>query len=391
MKKNIYKEKIILISLFFYFLTLFMIPNSTLYLNQNYVTILEISKNIFLVLNLVFIVFFNRYNMDEIIVTLVTLILFIIIKLIAGVSPLLDLLFLIVAIKEVPLKKILKVYLSTQVISFTFILMLNYFGVIPARYVIRGGVMRSSLGFWHPNTAGLMLLSILLLLLYFTKGFKKLLSLVVINIINAIMFISTDSRTSLYLIIITTLITVVTMFLPIKKSFFLKSKWVVPILFMMITIVSVLLSVLYTQGNSIAIQISIMLTNRISIGSRFLSEYGISLFGQKVEYNSPNYLNQVVIGFEYRVLDNMYLKYIINYGLVSLVSLIGYLILISKKLSESELFFWNTYVPIFLFLGFTEQGAFNYAVNFFMLFGVLLFDSTKEIVTSKINERERLI
>ena len=376
-KKIYYKELIMLVVLAIYLFSVFFIQNSMLNLNPTMSGLVSVVKNFFLLSCIIIAIFFNRYTMKEIVIILSLLLLFIITDILAGSSPLLELLIFIVGLKEVPLKSILKTYLLTSLISYVGIILLNFLSVIPDRLVIRDGIERSSLGFWHPNTTSLGLLTIYLLAMYLSKDKYKVLLTIIFGILSMVVYTFTNSRTSMILILVAGLFTLISYIFRNAKYNILGTKHVLPFIFIGLTVISWIVSILYIHQNALAIQLSQLLSNRISLGARFIQEYGLSLFGQPIQYNSSNNLTQVVIGFQYRVLDNVYLKYLLNYGIISIVGLFLYLYILMYKLNKKNRILVNMYLLIYLFYGLAEQSAFNATVNFFMCFGVILFTNKK--------------
>ncbi|MGX7245839.1 hypothetical protein ACWOC1_13435 [Enterococcus quebecensis] len=376
MSKEFHLKKALVLTMFsIYLLTFFLIQNSMLNLITNFSDFALEFKNFYLLVSILFIVFFNRYSMNQIVVLVGMFIPLFITRIVAGASPLLELLIIVSSLKCVSLKNIIKTIYVTQVLSFTVILLLFFMSVIPDRIVIRDGVTRTSLGFWHPNTVGLMLLCIFILSIFSENKFSRLLfKLILFNAISVTVYGLTNSRTSFILVLSVSILVLVQHFFKENNIIFLNTRWFTPSVLLLLLFLSYFASLLYSKGNSQLIELNALVSNRISLGSKFLNEYSLTLFGQKVEYNSLNYLVQEIIGFQYRVLDNVYLKYLLNFGLISTCLLVWYLYKISSVLKSNYLKAWNTYLFIFLIFGLMEQSAFSYGTNFFLFFGVILLN-----------------
>ncbi|WP_430603298.1 hypothetical protein IGJ02_000686 [Enterococcus sp. DIV0724b] len=375
-KKLQFKNLLIISSFSVYLMTIFLIQNSTLNLVHSLANFAQIIKSGYIILSLLFILLFNKYSVKQIVVLATIFIPLFVTRVIVGVSPLLDLMIVITGLKCLSLKKILNTFFVTQAISFILILSLFFLSVIPDRVVIRDGIVRSSLGFWHPNTVGVMLLSLFMLSTFSEKKMTKLIFKIgVFNIISIIFYGLTNSRTSFFLILVVSCLTLLQYFFKNRNFLFINSRWFIPIIFIILFVVSYVSSILYLHGNSLIIKLSILLSNRISIGSRFINEYRLTFFGQQVEYSSLNYSVQEVVGFQYKVLDNVYLKYLLNYGAFSIGLLSLYLYRISKTLNNYYLKYWNIYLLIFLIFGLMEQSVFNVSTNFLLLFGVILLNN----------------
>lgn len=367
------KQGTVKFSLLIYLFSTFLIKNSMLNMNSLLSALANSFESIFILACLIFAIFFNRYTNKELISLLFFSIPLLITMIVVGSSPLLNLLIILVGIKSVPLKEILQIFLFSQIISSLIILFLRFTNVIPDRTVIRDGVSRLSLGFWHPNNAGLVLLSIFLLTLFLYQE-DKIKIIIGFNILNVIFFQFTNSRTSFLLIISATMLTFISNLLKDKRFNVLRSRYFIPVFFTLFLLGSYMLSELYSSGNLFAIKLSSLMSNRISLASGFIDEYGLSVFGTEIYYRTSNLLTQKVIGFEYRVLDNVYLKYLLNYGITTVIAIVAYFSLIPSKMNKKYLIIWNTYFIIFIIYGFIEQSAFNLITNYFMIFGVLILE-----------------
>lgn len=369
-----FKNVILQSSLFLYLISVFFIQNSTLNLNNSLSTISTYVKVVFLAICMVSTLFFNKYRIREIPVIIFLCIPLFITNIITGNSPLLDLLLIVIGMRSVPLTAVLRIFLSTHVLSFISIIMLRFLNFIPDRVLIREGILRNSLGFWHPNTTGLVLLSIFLLsLLLFSK--YKYSIIIVFNVANVTLYEFTNSRTAFLLIFFASFLIIIEPVMGRLKINLFKFRYFIPIVFVLLMIMSYTLSYLYILGNPFIHELSQLLSNRISLGSSFVQEYDASFFGRVIQYNSPNFSTQEVIGFQYRVLDNVYLKYYLNYGIFSILFLLFYLIAISRRLADKYLVSWNMYLLIFLIYGLIEQSAFNFPTNFFLIFGIIIMNT----------------
>lgn len=370
-----YIELIFFIPLIVYLISVFFVNNSMLNLNPLFIQLSGRIQSIFILFCMLFGVIFNKYTKKEVLILVILCIALFLVRIFADHSPLLDLLIIVNAARYVSLDKLLKVYLAVLSICSLMIVILNHFSIISDRVVFRDGIARLSLGFWHPNTLGIVLVNIFILSLYLYKR-KTVFFLIFFNILSILSYQVTGSRTTLILIFLISIVSVCQMVLNERFYKFLKSKYLIIIVFTSCLTFSIISASLYLNGNELMMRLSDLVSNRIMLGARFLNDYGISFFGDKVEYSSPNSLTQSVIGFSYAVLDNIYLKYIINYGLVSTLILGCYLFMVSNKLQDEKRLSWNIYFSIFLIYGLSEQSVFTWTTNFFMLFGVILFKST---------------
>lgn len=109
-------------------------------------------------------------------------------------------------------------------------------------------------------------------------------------------------------------------------------------------------------------------TQRIQLNNYFYEKYGITFLGQKVEYTLvPNFASN------YAIIDNAYVKLLINYGLIYSFFILIYNAALIKKLGDRR--YLGLLIPLvsFIVYGAVEQGYLQYWVNFSMLFGSVFF------------------
>lgn len=329
---------------------------------------------IFLCICVCYIFLFFNYNVYWILGVIALLFVFFIVKIRTGSFTFLDLLLTVLFLKDIPLEMILKRMFLIQTMFFFSTIILNILKILPARVLLRNGVIRSSLGFWHPNTPGIILLSLLSLSFILIDNKLKRISLITFfSVVGAGLFTYTNSRSSLLLMIVVLVIGIANSLFSKSKFYVFNWKFFIPIAFLCFTILSYLMSTWYSKGNILLQKLNILLSYRLSLGYKFIKEYGISVFGRHIQYTSTVQGQGNLFSYQYWVLDNVYLKILLNYGIVTIMVLVIYFTLVSLCLNKKQLLSWNAYFIVFIILGFSEQSVFNYVYNFFMLYGVALF------------------
>lgn len=175
--------------------------------------------------------------------------------------------------------------------------------------------VRHSLGFEHPNTLSINIFIILITYIYIRYDKFKLIDIIVVVSIGYIGNLVTGARTSMICLVL-----IVILMLLDKKINILKNKCLrnmVIIIVPLCTIISVLLASIYKYDIRIIEQINTFLTGRIRSASYFLQNYGISILGQKLELVSI--VESIVTSQQQRILDNLYVKILINYGILALI------------------------------------------------------------------------
>lgn len=199
------------------------------------------------------------------------------------------LLTLIVNSNLVDFKQIIKIDFFIKFFSFALILLMFLLNLFPSEYnpdvLKHGDIVRSTLGFNHPNTlAGFYLFFLISLLLYVNSRIDVnhlsrlrkifLFSFIAISGIY-IEFIITDSRSSEIAISIIILLLFVYMVgkINVPKSF------IGLIFLLVICFTAIVLSLYYNLGNNFMYQLNVLSSNRLALQHMALQEYGIKIFG----------------------------------------------------------------------------------------------------------------
>lgn len=274
-------------------------------------------------------------------------------------------------------KTVVKSFLVVNILSFAIIIISNKLGLLNSVFVQNGSFssIKNSLGFIHPNTLGITLLIINLLLVYLYREKLKVWHVLGINFINLYFYHFSGARTSMALIILTYIMwalfkySTVRLLTPGK----LVLAYSILILFLFFfSYYSSMSSSLFVTKTFLS-HLDELLTGRLTLGNMFIQEYGINLVGHQVSFSSLDNLIYST-GNNYRILDNSYLKLLINYGLIVSISYIFLNIATVYKSIKTENDFWIL-IPftIFAFIGFSEQSMLYFWVNFTFFFTNTVF------------------
>ncbi|HCS93967.1 MAG TPA: hypothetical protein DIW15_04585 [Bavariicoccus seileri] len=373
LKKSLFQ----LTPLFVYLMLFYSIQSSMLSMSDMWSAFFWNSKNLILVFSLCISFIINKYSKQQLMIIFCFLVPSIVTRFVSGSSPTFDLLVFIILLKNTPIKSVLKTILSSQVLSFFLVILMYRLSIIPDRVVVRSGVIRSSLGFWHPNTTGMIFLSIFLLSMVLAKQKYEYIFLAIFNVLATILVSITASRTMQILVLIASIGFVCVRLLKFEKVSNTRLAKVVLLVFILCILLSYFLALIYRPQNQLLSSLNTLLSGRLRLGNLFVEEYSVSLFGTRVLYNTPNANYQTIFGLVYRVLDNSYLKYLLNFGVLSLatLSIIVYQIFIkSPKIFLSKLF---VSLMAFLGLAFTEQLGLSMEINFVLFVGVVIMASEK--------------
>lgn len=286
----------------------------------------------------------------------------------------------VIASKKIDIRKIIKFDLGAKIIIMIFVLLLYKGGFTESIVIYRANAPRYGLGFGHPNTFGVYLLSICLDLIFLTfNNSKKKFSVVFCMVSYVIIATFCDSRSSMNTLIIVTCLTV--LFSVWKKnSIVLEFLAKIPWLFL---ILSFTVTIMYKYANYFPFiyKLNELLSNRILLMYQFFEKYSITIFGNYfIDYRTEA---TTTAG----VLDNAYMLLLIKFGIIVtflIIWAISKRMKIAVKNKEIGLIICFTG---FLFFGLIENGMIVLFYNPFLLFlSDLVYHKRKNKQKNELNE-----
>jgi len=272
------------------------------------------------------------------------------------------------------LKKLMRFDLILRFIFIPTVIALTLLGLVENRLIGRSGgaAYRYALGFSHPNTLGMYVLSLCLGYLYIKYDSLKKRNYFVVMILGCIMFYYTRSNTSFILIGLSILLVLVFK----RWNILIKSSQTAKVILLsfmpFMALLSFLSAIFYNPGTSFWRLMNRLTTGRTYFNKLFLDNYGVSLFGQQVHLVSGGRAETYGIGA--LILDNAYMSLAINFGIVSLVLLILASVLLIRRSLIFEDYGLLVAILIFSILGLMETGWFDIRVNWTLLSVASLFE-----------------
>lgn len=255
-------------------------------------------------------------------------------------SVLIKALLIIIAAKGVKFNNIVKFDIKIKFIFIFLIIGLSITGVINNYILIRNNTnqLRYSLGFIHPNIFSSFFLTLCIEYIYLKyykiKKIEYLLIIIIMFFVNLI----TDSRTCIYIVI---LLIILCIYFKNFSNKFERNKILKNIIIYLTTIfsiISLILSKNFNIYNNNYININNLFSGRIQQANKFINEYGLSLFGQKVQIIS--YRDALDKGIKAAILDNAYINMFTIYGVITLIIFCyGFTILSKKFIKEKNIIF----------------------------------------------------
>lgn len=273
---------------------------------------------------------------------------------------------------KIDFKNVMKKDLIFKLILFAFILLCDYYGYSEITRFIRNGEVRYSLGFIHPNTLGYFILITYFEIIYLFNNKIKLLTFIILSIFCELLLIIPQSRAAQLAIMIFTTISLIWLLsnkLKIKSiNNTKKYSFVFKNLFLILLIISLIATFLYSKKNIFAIQLNSLFSNRLYLQSLYFDIYDISLFGHYIDYFS-------IIDNYFATLDNVYIRLILNFGVFGYFVMyllfnktIHYSIRVNDKLLVIIL-------TVFLVYGLMEYNFIKPSLNIFLLYLPSLYNN----------------
>ena len=238
----------------------------------------------------------------------------------------------IIAAKGISFESICKTLLPAIGLTTLFVFMLSAIGVISSQVILAydaatGSIVsRRMLGFVHQNSAG-RACAIAYLCFYYLR-FKRFSAkeVAISFLLVAFLFFFVISRTPALIVLVATVFAVMHRFIKSKATIHLAA--VVAFVFLLL---GVLMPFFYNASSELMSTINGLSSNRLRWASLFINNYPVTLFGQNLPLVST--LEARATGQEALVLDNAFIRLLLNFGLLAFIAVIsGYVKAFSKGL-----------------------------------------------------------
>lgn len=196
------------------------------------------------------------------------------------------------------------------------------FGVLP-NPIMDADRLRYSLGFTWVTVAPVLLVFFSASLLYLYRKKISWMFFYLMIIVNTLLYLLTNTRMAFFSTFLILIVFAVRKFHPswLRFSRSRPMLWFVLAVPVTLTLVSGLLAIFYTPSNAFERVLDGLLSGRLSNGAKAFHTYGLSLFGQPVQwvgYGAAFRPGKSV----YLFVDNSYLNILINYGVFVLFAVL---------------------------------------------------------------------
>lgn len=276
----------------------------------------------------------------------------------------------LLSLKNVDIKKLIKVDVRIRMIVTSVLFILAITGVLNNYSDVINGNMKNAFGYQHPNSFAYQIITIIIELLYSRKEKIGARDIFIISGILIILWTVCASRTNIYSFIFFFII-----FFLADKSFFNIHKMFKSLFLLAMPLCEIgswIMAGLYSQGNRFAIKINSILTSRLAFSERFLDRYAISMFGNKIHTVSTR--ESIFLKTRTEILDMSYIRLLIEYGTIFFVVFLVLYLFIQLCLVKNHRYKEAAIVVYFSLLGIASTGFLSPFSNFSLLFITFLWE-----------------
>ena len=387
-KLNFLKKKINISNFLFYTAYILML---IYYMGSNIIFLQNIQNKIlilsYLLLVINFVVQSSKYKVKSIILIVLCIVISLISWKVSNSSEIAVLIIFVVSLKNIKFNDIVSFDIKAKITLVATILIFYALGLTDVYYKYReDGRIRSSMGFSHPNIFGTYIFSICCEYIYLNYKKIKFYKVVGLVVVSFLVSYFSDSRTAQLSILIAVLFWCV-----FSKYNIFKYKVVnftLSILFLILTIISYVLGVLYSDNNGFVLKLDELLTGRIKCIDQFINEYDVKLFGNELELVGTREAEEN--GISAKILDNAYIKILLQYGLVSYLLFFILLFFGIKNAIKEKNYALCTMFLVYMIYGIFENALFLIRYNVFLMYlSNLVFFKNK--TKNDVSEEEKTI
>lgn len=297
--------------------------------------------------------------------------------------------FFIIAARNIDIRKLLMGALWIQLILTIMIAVASQIGLVSDWMYNIEGRNRHSLGYIYPSYIASIFFYMILAYMYIRKEKLHLLETIMIGVLNCIIFVLTDSKTSFVL----TFLAIVVFFVLKYYKKELKNNLISKLLYSYsvfgIAIISIVTCIVYNDENNFLVKINSFINNRLIMGHNALMEHGVSLFGEKIRWIGFGGLGYTTSALkeEYNFVDCSYVKVLLDYGIIFFVIMLsGYALVSYRAIKEKDRFLCNCILFMCIY-SIIEPRIIEFGFNPFVLSLCVLFRrNTTDTIEENITE-----
>lgn len=241
--------------------------------------------------------------------------------------------FLVIAAKDIPFDRIVKVYLAAVggMILVAFIVsQAGYTSYLVYEQHTQGGALRlrHAFGTTYPTTFSEFIFFLSAAALYLRRKRAGILDALLLIVCGKLLRIYCDAKTGaicLYLLAVLALCLLLSRKAAggLVDRVLRKLSALLILIFPLLSAVMVLLTIFYDPASPIMARLNRLLTGRLRVGNKGYSQYGLSLLGKHVKYYTTGGTTMEHPGEDYMNIDCSYMLVLVNFGLLVFVVVVA--------------------------------------------------------------------
>lgn len=259
------------------------------------------------------------------------------------------LVLLVIGLEEASINRLAFSFSLASIAGTVFIVLLSYFGIILNRvFVDSDGTVLSSYGYGHPNTFAGELFALSVSVFYATRNKRnhKVVTIVVAIVTFLLNLIILQSRTVIVLLLI---LVVMTFFE--KELAKVRLETMSCFLIGALIFFSLYFTFFFNANSSLDLTLSSFFNGRLDLMYQAFKKKGLHLFGLILEVN-PIY-NFEETGIKPNGIDNGYIKFLLNYGILLSTLMLGLFVKAfnkCRKLKDNSEVIFVTLYALYMFV-----------------------------------------
>lgn len=279
---------------------------------------------------------------------------------------------LILAAKDMNMYKIIKLGCCIQGAYIALCVLLSQIGIITDVIFDPNVRARHGLGFTWTTTPPILFFFFIMSYIYLRREKMHTVEYLILELLNCWFFVMTDARMSFYLS------SVALLFFAVMRYYWKNHdgsrflNWLLIFSPIIMCGIALILHAGYNSANETWNALNSLLSGRLELGSKGIQEYGITLFGQPIQW--------IGFGFgaaagTYNYVDCSYMQILLQNGVVILgVVLLIYIYIMYMAVRVKD-FFLQTIILVILVFSITEPRLMNLGYNIFPLLAAGFFSS----------------
>lgn len=342
----------------------YLFSASDLSFEYNVSGLLRYVEYVVIAVQLFTLVFVCRYSKKTLLQYLAALVFVFLLELSASDRTLLIYILFVMLAREINVDRLIRYDIKLKAVLLVVIIGMCLLGITENYTMTSNGSYKQAVGFSHPNAFTCFVMTMLVEWLCIRYGKMKWYDWIAILGILVVTMEIGGGRTSVYTFALIYLLYFIANF---RQTIFYAriSTWLFRLAAPLMCIVSLVAIYLCDVGNKLGSVLNNVMTDRLALAASAISQYGIKLLGQDVDYVGVRRAR--INGTNYLVVDNAYARCALSWGLLFMIILVVLYSLLFAKLLERKRLDLVLLSLFFVILGFGETYMLNVLYNISLL------------------------